>query len=87
MRDRDPRGGGDGGDRGDPGHDFGLDPGLAQGKRLLAAAPEDERVAALQANDVEARAAVADEQLVQRLLVDPVTGDHPAWCGASSTSS
>ena len=52
MRDRNPRRCGDGRDRGDPGHDLVSIP-APQGKRLLAAAAEDERVAALQPDDVE----------------------------------
>ena len=51
-------------------------PARLQRQRLLAAAAEDERVAALQPDDVEARPAVVDEQLVQRFLVEAVTGDH-----------
>ena len=43
------RGRGDAG--GDPGHDLEVDPGLAQPQRLLAAAAEHERVAALQPHD------------------------------------
>ena len=67
-----------------PGHDFGLDP-ASQGSPPHRLARR-RTVAALQANDVEARAAVADEQLVQRLLIDP-SRDHPRVVGASSTSS
>ena len=46
----------------DPGHDLERDPVLAAGERLLAAAPEDERVAALEADDLAARERVLDDQ-------------------------
>jgi hypothetical protein len=44
--------------------DFELEPSLGEGERLLAAAAEDERIAALQPDDVAALAAERDEQLV-----------------------
>ncbi len=75
MGDRNPRRGGNGGDRGDSGHDLGRDSGIPQRQCLLAAAAEDERVATLQTDDVESRPPVVDEQLVQRFLAQAVTGD------------
>ena len=62
MRDRDPGRGGHGGERRDAGHDLERDLRLGERERLLAAAPEDERVAALQADDAEPSRAVGDEQ-------------------------
>ena len=56
MGDRDAGVGGGGDAGGDPGHDLELDPGLAQRLALLAAAAEDERVAALEPDDALARA-------------------------------
>ena len=47
---------------GHPGHDLERDPGRAARLRLLAAAPEDERVAALQAHHVAPGERVLDEQ-------------------------
>ena len=58
---------GDGG--GDAGHDLEGDAGVAQRLRLLAAAAEDERVAALQPDDALALAGLLDEQGVDRVLV------------------
>ena len=51
-------------------HDFEVQPRGAQQLRLLAAATEDERVAALQPHDLAAGARVAQQQLVRRLLRD-----------------
>ena len=48
----------------DAGYHLVVDPGAAQGLGLLAAAPEDERVAALQADHRAARPTVVDELLV-----------------------
>ena len=72
MGDRNPCRGGDCGDRRDAGHDLGRDACRSQRQRLLAAASEDERVAALQPHDLEADSAEVDEQLVQLLLIHPV---------------
>src|SRR5437667_168960 len=48
VGDRDPGAGRDGHRAGDPRHDLERDPGPDAGQRLLAAAAEDERVAALE---------------------------------------
>ena len=53
-----------------------VDAGSPQGERLLATATEDERVAALQPDHVEAELAVVDEQLGDRRLVEPVAAEH-----------
>ena len=53
-----------------PGHDLELDPGLAQRFALLAAAAEDERVAALEPDDALARARGLDQPLADLLLRD-----------------
>ena len=53
---------------GDAGHDLERDAGLAQHQRLLAAAPEHERVAALEAHDAAAGARVLDQQPVDLVL-------------------
>ncbi len=50
------------------GDDLAGDAGLGQGERLLAAAPEDERVAALEPHHAAAAAGGADEQRVDRFL-------------------
>ena len=68
MGDRHARIGRHGDRRGDPGHDLVGDAGLAQRLRLLAAAAEDERVAALEAHDERARAAVLDQRLRRLVL-------------------
>ena len=52
------------------------DPGFGERKRLLAAAPEDERVATLQPHDVEPGSAELDEHLVDPFLVDALARDH-----------
>ena len=62
VGDRDAGGGGGGDRRGDPGHDLERDAGLGQGEGLLAAAPEHERVAALQPHDAGGRPGQVDEQ-------------------------
>ena len=59
VRDGDAGVGGRGDAGGDAGHDLELDPGLAQPQRLLAAAAEHERVAALQPHHALARRARA----------------------------
>ena len=51
VRDRDARRLGNGGDRRDAGHELERDAGADERERLLPAAAEDERVAALQAHD------------------------------------
>ena len=76
MGDRDPCGCRDRGQRRDAGNDLEGDARLGQRQGLLASAAEDERVAALEADDVEAAAPVEHEQaadlaLVQVLPVDP----------------
>jgi hypothetical protein len=58
--------GGQGG--GDAGHDRALDAGRAAGGQLLAAAAEQERVAALQAHDGQAVQGQGDQQLVDVVL-------------------
>ena len=52
----------------DAGHDLDVDAGVAAERDLLAAATEDERVAALQAHDVLALAGEGHEQLVDGVL-------------------
>ena len=60
------------GGRGDagrhPGHDLERDAGLREHERLLAAAAEHERVAALEAHDALARAGVLEQQAVRVVL-------------------
>ena len=68
MGDRDPGVGGGGDPGGDPGDDLELDPGLAQGLALLAAAAEDEGVAALEPDDALPLAGGLDQPLVDLLL-------------------
>ena len=64
----------DAGDRGhrdgarDARHDLDVDAGVAAERDLLAAAPEDERVAALEPHDLLAVAGEGDEQLVDGVL-------------------
>ena len=92
MRDRDSGRGRNGAERGDPGHDLEWHAGLGQRQGLLATAPEDERVAALQADDVQAALPVeneppgdlfllelvaADQDRVRRSLRDKLGGDEP----------
>ena len=63
-------------------------PAATQRERLLAAAAEDERVAALEPHRLEALAAERDEQLVELGLAEPLARDRAARrAGASSTSS
>ena len=68
MRDGDPgvRGGRD--RARDPRNDLERDAGRRQCLGLLAAAPEDERVAALEPHDTPARLAVLDEERVDLVL-------------------
>ena len=61
--------------------------GLGERERLLAAAAEDERVAALEAHDLEPLPAELDEQRVQLGLLHVLARDHSASSGASATSS
>ena len=70
MGDRDAGVGRRGDAGGDAGDDLEGDAGLAQHLRLLAAAAEDERVAALEPHDAPARARVLDQQRVGLLLRD-----------------
>ena len=68
MGDRDAGVGGGGDAGGDPRHHLELDPGLAQRFALLAAAAEDERVAALQPHHALAGARRLDQPLADLLL-------------------
>ncbi len=68
VGDRDPGVGGGGDAGGHAGHDLELDPGLAQRLALLAAAAEDEGVAALEPDDALARAGGGDQPLADLLL-------------------
>ena len=81
MRDGDQRGGGHGRDARDARRDGERDPRLGQRERLLAAAAEDERVAALEADDVEPGPPVVDEQRVDRLLRQRRARDHERVLG------
>ncbi len=65
VGDGDPRRGRGGADRRDPGDDLERDRRRRERERLLAASPEDERVASLEPDDLEALPAELDEQLVQ----------------------
>ena len=58
---------------------------IGERERFLAAAPEDERVAALQANDATPVAAVHDEQLVHVVLLESSRAMRSASAGASSS--
>ena len=62
-------------ERRDAGHDLERDAGRGEREGLLPAAPEDERVAALEADDRAALRAVRDEQRVDRFLRAAVAGD------------
>ena len=64
-----------------PGHDLEGDAGLGERERFLAAAAEDERVAALEPHDVEPRGAVGHEQARHRLLLQPRPRDHEGVVG------
>ena len=64
MGQRDPGVGRAAGRGGDPGDDLEGDPGGEQRLELLAAAAEDERIAALERHHVPAGAARLDEQRV-----------------------
>src|SRR5581483_9488406 len=57
-------------ERRDARDDLERDPRSVERERLLAATAEDERVAALEADDLEALAAEPDQQVVQLLLAD-----------------
>ena len=76
MRDRDARRRRHRRQRRDARDDLERDVRLRERERLLAAAAEDERVAALQAHDLEAAPAELDEQVVQRRLADPLARDQ-----------
>ena len=83
-----PRRGGHGGEGRDARDDLERHAGLGERERLLAAAAEDERVAALQPDDLEPAPPELDEQPVDRLLAQPVPRrSASASAGASSTSS
>ena len=58
-----------------PGTTSNRTPRLGERECLLAAASEDERVAALEADDLEPAAPVGDEQVVDRGLVERLAGD------------
>ena len=75
MRDGDSGGHRHGAERRDAWDDLEVDSGLHQCERLLAAAAEDERVAPLQAHDVETGPPVPDEQGVDLLLCVRLVGD------------
>ena len=62
-------------------------PGLGERERLLAAAAEDERVAALEPHDLEPAPPELDEQRVQLRLRRASRGISSASSGASATSS
>ena len=62
MGDRDPGVGGRGDPGGDAGDDLELDPGRGQRLGLLAAAAEDERVAALEPDDAAPGPGALDHQ-------------------------
>ena len=68
VGDRDPGVGGRRDAGGHPRHDLELDPGRAQRLALLAAAAEDERVAALEPHDALARRGRLDQPLADLLL-------------------
>ena len=68
MRERDACSGRAGGERGDSGHDAERYSGIGQHDCLLAAAAVDERVAALQADDLAAFAAERDQEPVHLVL-------------------
>ena len=70
VRDRDQRGRRDGRDARDAGRDRERNPGRGERERLLAAAAEDERIAALEPHDIEPRAAVLHEQRVDLGLAE-----------------
>ncbi len=79
VGDRDPGVGGRGDPGGDAGDDLELDPGLAQRFALLAAAAEDERVAALQPHDAAcpARAASISRSPISSCGTDGTPGCLP----------
>ncbi len=62
LRQRQAHGGGTGDGRGDAGHDVDRDPGLLQRLDLLDGTAEDERVAALQADDAVTRLGLLDHE-------------------------
>ena len=71
VRDRDARRLGNGGDRRHAGHELERDAGADERERLLPAAAEHERVAALEAHDAAPAPAVRDEQRVDVFLPMP----------------
>ena len=89
-RDAGEGGGGHGGR--DAGDDLERDAGRGQGQGLLAAAAEDERIAALEAHHALAAARGADHQRVDRLLVHRrpaarLPTEKRCACGASASAS
>ena len=68
MGDRNPGIGGRGDSARHPGNDLERDPGARQGLSLLAAPSEDERIAALQANDDIGRLGRLDKRGVDLVL-------------------
>src|SRR5439155_14959472 len=75
MCDRDPGGAGDGRERRDAWNDLERHAGIGERERLLPAAAEEERVAALESHDVVSATAERDEQLVDLLLLETVSLD------------
>ena len=75
MGDRDAGRRGHRADRRYPRNDLELESGLGERERLLAAAAEDERVAALEADDVEPAAPVEHEQAADFALVKVLPAD------------
>ena len=82
MGDRDPGRGRHGRERRHAGHDLVGDAGLDERLGLLAAAAEDERVAALEPDDLEARPAELDQQLVQLGLAELLARDDERVVGS-----
>ncbi len=75
VRDGNAGGAGNGCERRDAGDDLEGHAGVGERERLLAAAAEEERVSALEPDDVVAAAAERDEQLVHLVLLEAVALD------------
>jgi hypothetical protein len=75
VRDGDAGGAGNGRERRDAGNDLERHAGLGKRERLLAAATEEEWVPAFEPDDVVAKPAVGDEQLVHLFLLEAVALD------------
>ena len=82
VRDGDQCRGGNRRDRRDAGDDLEVDPGLGERERFFAATTEDERVAALEPDDIEAGRAVGDEQARDRVLLHAGAGDDDCVIGS-----